>query len=270
MTTTETGMRTTYDFILLERSDSFAVITINRPKVLNALNSGTLAEIRAAIDDFGSDPAIRAIIVTGSGEKAFAAGADITELQSLESARDGFEHSRSAHSLLFAMHELDKPVIMAVNGYALGGGCELALGGDIIIASDNARFGQPEVNLGIIPGFGGSQRLPRLVGRTRALEMILLGEQITAQEALQIGLVNRVVPQADLRRTAEEIALKIAEKGPVAIALAKRAVYEGLETGPRAGNEAEMTYFGLAIGTQDRKEGTGAFLEKRRPTWQGK
>jgi len=168
------------------------------------------------------------------------------------------------------MHELPKPVIMAVNGYALGGGCELAMAGDIILASENARFGQPEVNLGIIPGFGGTQRLPRLVMRIKALEMIFTGEQITAVEALELGLVNRVVPQEKLLDTAREIGAKIAQKAPLAIAFSKRALYEGLEMGPRAGNESEMSYFGLAVGTADRKEGTKAFLEKRKPTWQGK
>jgi enoyl-CoA hydratase len=159
---------------------------------------------------------------------------------------------------------------MAVNGYALGGGCELAMAGDIILASENARFGQPEVNLGIIPGFGGTQRLPRLVGRTRALELILTGEHVTAQTAQEIGLVNRVVPQSELLETARAMGRTIAEKAPLAVALAKRAVYGGLESSPEAGNELETVYFGLAVGTADRKEGTSAFLEKRKPNWQGK
>ena len=218
----------------------------------------------------GGDVQIRAIIVTGSGDRAFAAGADIAELQALETADDGSQHSRDAHRIIFKIEELPKPVIMAVNGYALGGGCELAMGGDIILASENARFGQPEVNLGIIPGFGGTQRLPRLVGRTKALELVFTGEQVTADEAQRIGLVNRVVPQTDLMPAAIAMAEKIAEKAPLAIALAKRAIYEGLETSPRGGNELEMRRFGEAVGTADRKEGTRAFLEKRRPRWQGK
>jgi len=168
------------------------------------------------------------------------------------------------------MHALPKPVIMAVNGYALGGGCELALAGDIILASENAQFGLPEVGLGIIPGFGGTQRLPRLIGRTRALEIILTGRRLRAVEALEMGLVNRVVPLEELMVTAEGIASTIAEQAPLAVALAKRALYEGLEIGPRAGNEAEMAYFGLAVGTADRREGTAAFLQKRAPEWQGK
>lgn len=260
----------TYENILVKRDYPYAIITLNRPSVLNALSDALLTEIDQALDELGVDRNIRAIIVTGSGPKAFSAGADIAGLQALETAEEGFEHSRKSHQLLLKMHDLDKPIIMAVNGYALGGGLELAMAGDIILASDNARFGQPEVNLGIIPGFGGTQRLPRLVGRTRALEMILTGDPINAQQALDLGLVNRVVSQDELLPAAQTIARKIAQKAPLAIALAKRAVYQGLETGPRAGNETEMTFFGLAVGTADRKEGTGAFLEKRKPEWQGK
>jgi len=260
----------TYDTILLERDEPVGVITINRPKVLNALSHATLGEIDRALDDLGRDETIRAIIVTGSGDRAFVAGADISELQALESAQDGFRHSRTAHQLLLKMQGMDKPIIMAVNGYALGGGCELAMAGDIIVASETARFGQPEVNLGIIPGFGGTQNLPRLVGRTKALEIVLTGEQLTAQEAFQAGLVNRVVPAAQLMETAQHIASTIAKKAPLAVALAKRAIYQGLEMSPRAGNETETTFFGLAVGTDDRREGTSAFLEKRDPNWQGK
>jgi enoyl-CoA hydratase len=259
-----------YENIQLERKECFAVVTINRPRVLNALSHDTIREIGDAVEEVEHDEPTRSVIVTGAGRKAFAAGADIAELQGLEAAQEGYEHSRSSHQLLFKLEQLAKPIIMAVNGYALGGGCELALAGDIILAADNARFGQPEVNLGIIPGFGGTQRLPRLVGRTRALELILTGEQIGAAEALRIGLVNRVVPADELMSTAESIARTIAEKAPLAIALAKRSVYEGLEMTPQSGNETEMAYFGLAVGTADRKEGTSAFLEKRKPTWQGR
>jgi enoyl-CoA hydratase len=259
-----------YEYILVERTPPHAVITLNRPKQLNALSHGLLQEVSRALDELGNDDEVRAIIITGSGERAFAAGADIAELQALESAQDGFEHSRDAHQVVFKIEALPKPVIMAVNGYALGGGCELAMGGDIILASENARFGQPEVNLGIIPGFGGTQRLPRLVGRTKALELVLTGEHITAEEALRVGLVNRVVPPAELLPAAVALAQTIAEKAPLAIAIAKRAVYEGLETSPRGGMEIEMQRFGEAVGTADRKEGTQAFLEKRKPEWQGK
>lgn len=268
--TTATNETVAYENIQVERHEPIATLTINRPKVLNALNHGTLLEIERALSDLGADETIRAIVVTGTGDRAFVAGADISELQALESAQEGYEHSRMAHQIMARMQALSKPIIMAVNGYALGGGCELAMAGDIIVAADSARFGQPEINLGIIPGFGGTQNLPRLVGRTKALELILTGEHITAQEALQIGLVNRVVPAEQLMDTARHIAVTIAQKAPLAVGLAKRAVYHGLEMGPRAGNEAEMTYFGLAVGTQDRKEGTQAFLEKRAPEWQGK
>jgi enoyl-CoA hydratase len=269
-TTTEQSEPVAYANILIERRDVFATVTIDRPKVLNALSHATRAELADAIDDLGAEKAVRAIIVTGSGQKAFSSGADIAELEALETGQEGFEHSRRSHELLMKMHALPKPVIMAVNGYALGGGCELALAGDIILASENAQFGLPEVGLGIIPGFGGTQRLPRLIGRTRALEIILTGRRLRAAEALEMGLVNRVVPLEELMVTAEGIASTIAEQAPLAVALAKRALYEGLETGPRAGNEAEMAYFGLAVGTADRREGTAAFLQKRAPEWQGK
>jgi enoyl-CoA hydratase len=259
-----------YEFILFEVSPPYSVITLNRPKQLNALSHDLLQEVSRALDESESDPEVRAIIITGSGERAFAAGADIGELQALETAEDGYRHSRAAHQIIFKIEALSKPVIMAVNGYALGGGCELAMGGDIILASENARFGQPEVNLGIIPGFGGTQRLPRLVGRTKALELVFTGEHITADAALRLGLVNHVVPQAELMPRAVALANTIAEKAPLAIAIAKRAVYEGLETSPRGGNEIEMRRFGEAVGTADRKEGTKAFLEKRKPEWQGK
>jgi enoyl-CoA hydratase len=258
-----------YENILYQREGPAAIITINRPRVLNALNHRTIAEIGQALDEADADPDVRGVIITGAGDRAFISGADIGELQAMDTAQEGFEHSRRSHNVIFKMEHLSKPVIMAVNGYALGGGCELAMGGDIILASENASFGQPEVNLGIIPGFGGSQRLPRLVGRTKALEWIFTGERISAQEALQWGLVNHVVPAGELMQRAKDMVDTIAQKAPLAIALAKRAVYHGLDMGPRAGNEAEMTYFGLAVGTADRKEGTKAFLEKRKPEWQG-
>ena len=261
---------TRFETILVERRPPVAIVTLNRPERLNALNHQLLAELEAALDELGGDTTVRAVVLTGSGKRAFASGADIADLEALETAQEGFQHSQRAHAILSKIRALPKPVICAVNGYALGGGCELALCADIIIAAENARFGQPEVNLGIIPGFGGTQNLPRLVGRTKALELILTGEQVGAQDALAIGLVNKVVPADDLLSTAVAMGSTIAEKAPLAIALAKRALYEGLDMTPRSGNEAEMTYFGLAVGTADRREGTRAFLEKRKPTWQGK
>ncbi|MGH2444031.1 MAG: enoyl-CoA hydratase/isomerase family protein, partial [Chloroflexota bacterium] len=245
-----------YETILIDKEESFATISLNRPKQLNAVNQQTFGEIGQALDVLKDDEAVRAVIITGSGDRAFSAGADISDLQRLETAEEGSAHSRSSHNLLRKMHSFPKPIIMAINGYALGGGLELAMGGDIILAAENAKLGQPEVSLGIIPGFGGSQRLPRLVGRTKALELILTGETISAGEALRIGLVNRVVPAGTVLAAAKDVARTIARKGPLAITLAKRAVYEGLEESPSAGNEIEIRYFGEAVGTDDRKEGT--------------
>ncbi len=259
-----------YETLLLERDGPLLVITIHRPKVLNALSQTVLSEIERTIDEAGDDESVRAIIITGMGERAFAAGADIGELQALETGLDGHGHSHAAHRLLNKMADLPKPIIMAVNGYALGGGCELAMAGDIILASDNARFGQPEINLGIIPGFGGTFRLPRLVGRTKAMEMVLLGDMIDAQEALRIGLVNEVFPQAELLDRAKAMGQKIASKSPATVALAKRAVNEGLEIDARSAADLEAVYFGMAVGTEDRKEGTAAFLEKRQPAFKGR
>ncbi len=258
-----------YENIDVERTPPIVTITLNRPEVLNALTIETFREIEDVLDAIVEDNEVRAVILTGAGNRSFAAGADIASLQALETAQEGYQHSRHAHALLAKMQALPKPIIAAVNGFALGGGCELAMAADIILASENAKFGQPEVSLGIIPGFGGTQRLPRLVGRTKALEMIFTGEHISAHDAQAIGLVNRVVPADTLMDTARTMAQTIAEKAPLALAFAKRAVYEGLETSPRVGNEIETTYFGLAVGTDDRKEGTTAFLEKRAPMWQG-
>lgn len=246
------------------------LITINRPDKLNALSSIVLSEIERAIETAEADDRVRAVIITGMGERAFAAGADIAELQALDSGLEGHAHSHSAHRLLSKMVELPKPIIMAVNGYALGGGCELAMAGDIILASEKARFGQPEINLGIIPGFGGTFRLPRLVGRLKAMEMVLLGEMMDAQEAKRIGLVNDVFPPAELMPAARSMAEKIASKSPATVALLKRAVNEGLEVDARSAADIEAVYFGIAVGTEDRREGTAAFLEKRPANFQGK
>ncbi|HZT95917.1 MAG TPA: enoyl-CoA hydratase-related protein [Chloroflexota bacterium] len=261
---------TEYETLLIDRDGAVEIVTINRPKVLNALSQTVLRELEQVVDAAGADDSTRVLIITGSGDRAFAAGADIAELQALESALDGHRHSHDAHHLLLKMADLPKPVIMAVNGYALGGGCELAMAGDIILASEKASFGQPEINLGIIPGFGGTFRLPRLVGRTKAMEMVLVGDRISAQEAKELGLVNAVVPPDQLLDLAIEMGKKIASKSPAAVKLAKRAINEGLEIDGRSAADLEAVYFGIAIGTEDRKEGTSAFLEKREPRFTGR
>lgn len=265
-----TEIEGSYETLLVQQEGPALVITINRPKVLNALSHTVLTEIERAVDQAADDDEVRAVIITGSGERAFAAGADIAELQALESGLDGQSHSHGAHRLLNKMVDLPKPIIMAVNGFALGGGCELAMAGDIILASESASFGQPEINLGIIPGFGGTFRLPRLVGRTKAMEMVLLGDRVDAQEAKRIGLVNDVVPADDLMSRAREMAEKIGAKSPATVALAKRAVNEGLEIDARSAADLEAVYFGMAVGTEDRREGTAAFLEKRQPDFKGR
>ncbi len=259
-----------YENLLVERDGPALIVTLNRPKVLNALSHAVLTEIDRAVDEAAGDDSVRAVIITGSGDRAFAAGADIAELQALDSALAGQRHSHDAHRLLHKMIDLPKPIIMAVNGYALGGGCELAMAGDLILAADSARFGQPEINLGIIPGFGGTFRLPRLVGRLKAMEMVLLGEMIDAQEAHRIGLINEVVPAAGLMERAREWAGKIASKSPATVALVKRAVNEGLEVDAHSAAGLEAVYFGTAVGTEDRREGTAAFLEKRQPNFSGR
>ncbi|MCL4459681.1 MAG: enoyl-CoA hydratase-related protein [Chloroflexi bacterium] len=259
-----------YENILIEREENIAVITINRPQVLNTLNSATLAEMMQALAELESVEDIRAIVITGAGEKAFVAGADINELRAIPSASAGEAKSREGHLVLFKIEHLSKPVIMALNGYTLGGGCELAMAGDIRIAADTAKFGQPEINLGIIPGWGGTQRLPRLVGLGKAKLLILSGEIIDAQEALRIGLVDKVVPAAELLATAKSIAKTIASKAPLAVALAKRTINTGLEMDLERGCAFEAAQFGLVCATEDRLEGMSAFLEKRRPTFKGR
>jgi enoyl-CoA hydratase len=258
-----------FDNLLLERDGGVAILTINRPKVLNALNSQTLDELRRAILDLKRDDAVRAVILTGAGEKSFIAGADINELAT-QTPVSGREHAMTGQHILDLIEHLGKPVIAAINGFALGGGCELAMACTIRIAADTAKLGQPEINLGLIPGYAGTQRLTRIVGRGRALELLLTGDQVTAQEAHRLGLVNRVVPAADLMTEAKKLAAALAAKAPVAIRYILEAVHKGVEMPFAQAQVFEATLFGLVASTEDMREGTKAFLEKRKPEFKGK
>ena len=262
----------TFDTLLITREaavGAVAVVTINRPKVLNALNSQTLDELRHAMLDLQRDETVRAIVLTGAGEKAFVAGADINELAGLTAA-GGREHALAGQHVFDLIENLGKPVIAAINGFALGGGCELAMACTLRIAADTARFGQPEINLGILPGYAGTQRLPRLVGKGRALEMLLTGAPISAAEAERIGLVNRVVPASELLTQATQLAADLAQRAPVAVRYIISAVSQGLEMPGREGAVFEATLFGLVSSTADMREGTRAFLEKRKPSFEGR
>jgi enoyl-CoA hydratase len=258
-----------FDNLLIERDGAVAVLTVNRPKVLNALNTQTLDELRRAILELKHDEAIRAVILTGSGEKSFIAGADINEL-AVQSPTGGREHAVTGQHVLDLIEQMGKPVIAAINGYALGGGCELAMACTIRIAADTAKLGQPEINLGIIPGYAGTQRLARIVGKGRALELLLSGDQVTAQEAHRLGLVNRVVPAAELMAEAKKLAVSLASKAPVAVRYILEAVNKGLEMPFAQAQIFEATLFGLVASTDDMREGTTAFLEKRKPAFKGK
>jgi enoyl-CoA hydratase/carnithine racemase len=258
-----------FENILLEKKNAIAYATVNRPKVLNALNLATLEELRAAFHEIKNDKAIRAVIFTGAGEKAFIAGADIGELAKHDAVR-GKEYTHRGQSVLNLIENLGKPVIACINGFALGGGCEMAMACTLRLASDNAKLGQPEVKLGIIPGYGGSQRLPRLVGKGLAMQMVLAGEMITAQEAHRIGLVNEVTAPADLIRRGEAIAAKIIANAPLAVQYAMEAVNRGMEMTLAEGLYLEATLFGVCCATEDKTEGTTAFLEKRAAQFKGK
>jgi enoyl-CoA hydratase len=260
----------TFEDILVEIAGSTAVVTLNRPTVLNALRRQLLSELSIALAELDRDTGVRAVVITGAGEKAFAAGADIGELNELGNAGAGADQARMGQALTRQIERLSKPVIMAINGFALGGGCELAMAGDIRVASENARFGQPEVNLGLIPGYGGSQRTTRLIGKGMAMYLCLTGEMIDAAEALRVGLVQKVFPLAELMPQALRIAGVIASKAPLAIAACKRAINNGAHLSLDDALELEALEFGLLVDTEDVKEGTGAFLEKRKPQWQGR
>lgn len=255
-----------YKTLLFSVGDRVATVIINRPDKLNALNAQSKAELKSLFTQIKSDSSIDVVVITGSEEKAFVAGTDIKELTTLNSD-SGKEFSSNGQGVFDLIENLGKPVIAAVNGYALGGGCELALACHIRVASDNAKFGQPEVNLGVIPGYGGTQRLARLIGRGRAMELILTGNQIDALEALRIGLVNKVVPQGDLLASAAAMAKQIAGKGQVAIRMALKAVNMTAETTLSDGQQLEASLFGVCCDTADFKEGTTAFLEKRKPAF---
>ena len=252
-----------------ETKDGILVITLDRPKVLNALNAETVAEIGAAFDAARDDASVKAVILTGAGEKAFVAGADIRELAEMTPVT-GKEIAQKGQRVFRAIERFPKPVIAAVNGFALGGGCELALACHIRIASDRAQLGLPEVTLGIIPGYGGTQRMARLLGKGKALELILTGDRIGAEEALRIGLVNKVVPADQLMTAAEEMARTIAKRGPLAVRAAIEAVMSGSDMPFEEGQLLEATLFGLLASTEDMKEGMGAFIEKRAANFSGK
>ena len=259
-------MTIAYENVKLEMDGPIGVITIDRPKALNALNTRTLTELEQVLDAVAIDRTIRAVIITGSGEKAFVAGADISEMANFqpESAR---RFAALGHRVLEAIEALPFPAIAAVNGFALGGGCELALACDLIYASEKAKLGQPEVNLGVIPGFGGTQRLTRLLGKIRAKEIIFTGEMIDAAKAREIGLVLEVLPPDRLLPHCREVAQRIAEKGPLAVAQAKRVIQYGADADLHSANELERQAFAVLCGTADQKEGMRAFLEKRKPAF---
>ena len=257
-----------YTTLLYEKRDGIGYVTINRPEKLNALNDTVMEELKACFESIEQDSEVKAVILTGAGEKAFVAGADIAVLAA-QTPVEGKDRSVRGQRILERIQNLGKPVIAAVNGYALGGGCELAMACTLRVASENARLGQPEVKLGIIPGYAGTQRLPRLVGKGRALELILTGEPISASEAWRIGLVNQVVPAQDLIAAAEALARKIMANGPLAARFAMEAVNHGGEMTAEQGQFLEATLFGLCCTTADMKEGTRAFLEKRPANFTG-
>jgi len=257
-----------YNHILFEITDKLATITINRPKSLNALNTEVLNEIFHAVESVAANESIRVLILTGSGEKAFVAGADITELAELNPLAAKF-FVANGHKTMAALQNLPIPVIAAVNGFALGGGLELALSCDFIYASENAKFGLPEITLGLIPGFGGTQRLSRIIGKNMAKEMIFTGKMISAQEASEIGFVNQVVPAEELMESVQKTALSIASRGKISLNLAKQTINRGLDVDLQTGCQMEIDAFALCVASEDAQEGTRAFLEKRKPDFKG-
>jgi len=267
MNATATELSTKY--VLCEKKGAIAYVTLNRPKVLNALNAQTWEALRTSFEEARDDAEVRGVILTGAGDKAFIAGADISEVAHL-SAVEAERSSSNGQAVLDLIENLGKPVVAAINGFALGGGCETAMACTLRIASETAKFGQPEVKLGLLPGGGGTQRLPRLVGKGRALQLILTGEVISAPEAWRIGLVNEVVPAASLISRAEEILKQILGNAPIATRYSLDAVNKGMDTSLAQGQALEASFFGLCAATEDKKEGTSAFLEKRAPQFHGR
>ena len=255
--------------ILVSKNDGICTITVNRPQVMNALNTDTLLEMKTAVLDADADPVVQILIITGAGEKSFVAGADIAQMRDL-TPLEGRQMTMIGQEVFELIENLTKPVIAAINGYALGGGCELSMACDFRIAAENAKFGQPEANLGIIPGFGGTQRLSRLIGKGRAKYYIFTGDMMTAEEALALGLVEKVVPAAELMATCTAIACKIMAKGPVAIRIAKKVINDGYNIDLHSGVSYEAECNGMCFASEDRVEGMTAFLEKRKAEFKGK
>jgi enoyl-CoA hydratase len=258
-----------FENILFEIREPLAILTLNRPKVLNALNRATFNELETAFTELAASDSVRAILLTGAGEKAFAAGADIQELAAV-SALDGQQLAARGQRVFDLIENCGKPVIACINGFALGGGCELAMACTIRLASENAKLGQPEVKLGLLPGYGGSQRLPRLIGKGAALKLLLTGEIVSAAEAYRLGLVDEVVPAGELLKRAEQMALAIAANAPLAIRQTIAAVHAGYDLPLRQALDLEASLFGVCCSTEDKAEGTRAFLEKRPPVWKGR
>ena len=258
-----------FEHLIVERDGAVAVITINRPKVLNALNAQTVDELRRAMLELKADGSVRVIVLTGAGDKSFVAGADIAEL-AVQTPNGGRDHALAGQHVFELIANLGKPVIAAINGFALGGGCELAMACTLRIAADTAKIGQPEINLGLIPGYAGTQRLPRLIGRGRALELMLTGTPISADEAHRIGLVNRVVPHAELLTEARALAERLARSAPIALSYIISAVNKGTEMSFADACQYEASLFGLVASTEDMREGTRAFLEKRPAEFKGR
>ena len=258
-----------YKYLLLEKEDGIGILYINRPEAMKALNTGVLEEIIQAADEISRDDEIQVLIITGAGDKSFVAGADIKEMHGL-TAVEGRKFGYIGQAAFRAIEKLEKPVIAAVNGFALGGGCELAMAADIRLASDKAKFGQPEVGLGITPGFGGTQRLPRLVGEGRAMELILTANTINVEEAYRIGLVNHIYPAENLLDEARKMARKIMSNAPLAVKYSKSAINKGLQTDIDTGMAIEADLFGICFSTEDQKAGMGAFLNKEKASFKAR